>query len=159
MPLRVRWRSKENFSIAMLFLGACGFFQVLIIFISQYLLAIGNVFVIFLIPLGVTFALFIAALIIYEAYLQVERREKLRSQYKTDTGTLSKIRRFLNFPIVRPLIIIFIIFLPLFFMIYFIFFLFLDNALAFLFAEIIPAIIILFVANYFEKNYAKIRRF
>ena len=159
MPLRIRWRSKEYISVALLFLGACGFYQILLVFISQYFLSIGNYIVVFLIPIGVTFALFIAALIIYEAYLQVERRERLKSQYKKEKGGLSKMRRFLNFPIVRPLIILFAIFTPIFFITYFICFIFLDNAFAFLIAEVLPSIICLFVANYFEKNYAKIRRF
>ena len=42
MPIRFRWSSKEYISIAFMLFGACGIFQVLFIFLAQYILGVGN---------------------------------------------------------------------------------------------------------------------
>jgi hypothetical protein len=159
MPIRIRWKSKEYFGIGLLLLGMCGIFQLFFIFIGQYFLEIGNYFVVILVPLGITLATFYASIIIFESYAQVERREKIRSQFRKSKTYSSKLEQFLNFPITKPLIIIFTVFTPIFFISFFICNLFLNNTISFLTAENISAIICLLVANLIEKNYGKVRRY
>lgn len=159
MPIRIRWKSKEYFGIALLLLGMCGTLQLFFIFIGQYFLEIGNYFVVILVPLGITLATFYASIIIFENYAQVERREKLRSQFRKSKTYSSKLEQFLNFPITRPLIIIFAVFTPIFFITFYICTSFLNNTISFLIAENISAIICLLIANLIEKNYGRVRRY
>ena len=159
MPLKIRWGSKEYISIALIFFSACGFFQVLFIAISQYLLSVGNYLIITLIPLGTTVALYFATLIIYEAFAQVERKERLKRQYAKSNSYGSKLKLFLSNPLVRPLLINFVAFAIIFFVSYYIGLSFINNQISFLVAEIIGGVCCLLIANYFEKNYAKVRRF
>ncbi|MFX1375290.1 MAG: hypothetical protein ACFFA0_05715 [Promethearchaeota archaeon] len=159
MPIRIRWKSKEYFGIGLLLLGMCGVLQLLLIYIGQYFLGIGNYFVVILIPIGITLATFFAAEIVFESYAQVERREKLRSQFRKSKTYSSKLKQFLNFPITKPLIIIYAVFLSIFFITYFICTLFLNNTISFLTAENTSAIICLLIANLIEKNYGRVQRY
>jgi hypothetical protein len=159
MPLRIRWTSKEYIGIALMLLGVCGLFQALFIFIAIYLLSIGNYLVIILIPLGVTLALYYGSLIIYESFAQVERREKLRTQFRKSKGKRSVIRRILDFPISKPVLIIFIVFTISFLIIFPICINFVDNILSFIITEFSCTIISLLIANYFELGYGKVKRY
>ncbi|MFX0030739.1 MAG: hypothetical protein ACFE8B_16115 [Candidatus Hermodarchaeota archaeon] len=159
MPIRIRWRSKEYIGIGLLLLGMCGVLQLLLIFIGQYALGIGNYFVVILIPIGTTIAIFFAAMIIFESYAQVERREKLRTQFRKSKMDSSRIRQFLNFPITKPVIIIFAVFIPIFFISFYICTLFLNNTIAFLTAENFSAIVCLLIANLIEKSYGRVKRY
>jgi len=159
MPLNIRWSQKDYLSIALMLFGACGIFQVVIIFIAQYFLSIGNILVIVLIPIGVTVALFYCSIIIFDSFAQVERRRTLKRPFSKSKGNLSKLKRFVMIPIVRPLLIIFIVFLIMFFSSYFFSLVFWDRIVSFLVAENFSAIICFLVANLLEKNYAKVRRY
>ena len=159
MPLKIRWSSREHIHFAILLFAACGFFQVLYIYLGQYILDVGNYIIVILIPTGVVVALFFASIIIFEAFAQVERTERLRRQFKKSKGYPSRIKSFLYFPIVRPLLITFIFFTVFFFVIYSISLIFVTPQNSYLIAEISSGIICLLIANLFEKNYAKVRRF
>ncbi len=158
MPLRIRWKSKEYLCIALMLFGSCGLFQLFFIFVAQYLLGIGNYYVVILIPIGITFALFYCTTIIFESFAQVERRRKIK-RFKKLRIKREKLRKLLEFPIVRPLLITFAIFSPLFFISYFICNLLLNNIVSFIIAENLPTIICFLIANLIEKNYGRIRRF
>ncbi len=141
-------------------LGACGLFQIFLVFIAQYFLSVGNNLVIILIPIAITAALFFASAIIFEAYLQVEKRAQLRNQYKKQKkGKGSKKQAFLAFPITKPLLIVFIFFASAYFITFFISIQFLDNVISFLIAEDVGAILCLLVANGIEKNYGRVQRY
>jgi len=159
MPIRIRWKSKEYIGIAFMLLGMCGIIQMYFVLIGQYLLAIGNYFVVILIPIGITAAIFFASMIIFESYAQVERRVKLRSQFQKRTIRDSKLQKILDFPIAKPLLIVFIVFNGIFFSSFFISAVFLDNTMSFLIAENFGAIVCLLIANLIEKNYGKVTRF
>jgi len=159
MPIRIRWKSKENLGIGLLILGMSGIIQLFFIFIGQYFLEIGNYFVVILIPLGITVAIFFATMIIFESYAQVERREKLRSQFRKSKITISKLKKILNFPITKPLIIVFAVFSSSFFITYFICISFLDNTFSFIIAENLSAVVCLLIANFIEKSYGKVQRY
>jgi len=159
MPIRIRWTSKEYFGFLLLLLGMCGMYQLFFIFIGQYFLAMGNHIVVILIPIGIWVAIFYATLIIFESYAQVERREKLKSQFLKSKIKSSTLNRFLSAPITKPLLIILIFFSIFFFSIFSISILILDNTIAFLTAEILSAIFCLLIANLIEKNYGRIKRY
>ncbi|MFW9972238.1 MAG: hypothetical protein ACFFDF_18780 [Candidatus Odinarchaeota archaeon] len=158
MPIRIRWTSREYFGSVLLLLGLSGMSQLYFIYIGQYFLAIGNHIVSIIIPIGIWVALFYSTLIIFESYAQVERREKLRSRFRKTIIKSSKIKKFLNFPITKPILIVFILFNIFFFSSFFISILFLSNTIAFLTAEVISAIFCLLVANLIERNYGRVRR-
>ncbi len=159
MPIRIRWLSKEYFGIGLMLLGICGMFQIFFISIGQYFLAIGSYFVVILIPIGIWVALFFATIIIFESYAQVERREKLRSRFRKAKIKSSKIKKFLNFPITKPLLIIFLLFIGFFFSVFFICVTFLNSSMAFLTAENLSALFCLLIANLIEKNYGRVKRY
>ena len=158
MPLNIRWKQKDYLGIALMLFGACGIFQAGIIFIAQYAFSIGNLLVISLIPIGVTIALFYCSVIIFDSFAQVERRRKIRKQFRKLSEN-SRFKKFLLFPIVRPLLILFSIFTAIFFISYFISYLYLTNDISFIIAENIGTFICLLVANLIEKSYGKVQRY
>jgi len=159
MPIRFRWSSKEYMPIALMLLGACGIFQALFIFLAQFILGVGNYVVVILIPIGTTIALFFGVVIIFESFIQVEKRKKNKSQFQKSRLELSKFRKILYFPVIRPIIIVFPIFTAIFISTYGISLIFLDNVMAFLISENVAAIISLLIANLIEKKYAKVSRY
>ena len=158
MPIIIRWNSKEYFGIALMLLGACGLFQLIFIFVAQYFLSVGNYLAIILIPIAVSVTLFFAATIIFDSYVQVERKVKLRSQFRKLKAKHAKLSKFFEFPIVKPLLIIFVIFSVLYFISFAICIIFLDNVLSFIVAENLATITCLLVSNYIEKNVSKVQR-
>jgi hypothetical protein len=158
MPIRFRWSTKEYIPIAFMLFGACGLFQVFFIFVAQYFLGVGNHLVVILIPIGATVALFFGVVIIFESFAQVERTKKLKTQFSKSRQKTSKIQKFLYFPIVRPLAIVFFPFTILFFSTYGICYIFLNNIMSFLIAENLATLVSLLIANFIEKKYAKISR-
>ncbi|MFX0031388.1 MAG: hypothetical protein ACFE9P_01890 [Candidatus Hermodarchaeota archaeon] len=159
MPIRVRWRSKEYIPFALMILGGCGIFQVLFIFIAQYLLSVGNYVIVILVPIGAIIGLYFGTTMIFEAYAQEERRRKLKTQYQKSRLDFSLIKRFLDFPVVKPLLIMHVIFTPLFFISYYITLYYLGNLFAFLIAEIFSTLVCLLIANFIEKKYGKVKRY
>jgi len=145
--------------IALMLLGACGIFQALFIFLAQFILGVGNYVVVILIPIGTTIALFFGVVIIFESFIQVEKRKKNKSQFQKSRLELSKFRKILYFPVIRPIIIVFPIFTAIFISTYGISLIFLDNVMAFLISENVAAIISLLIANLIEKKYAKVSRY
>ncbi|MFW9822734.1 MAG: hypothetical protein ACFFE4_07360 [Candidatus Thorarchaeota archaeon] len=159
MPIRIRWKTKEYFGIGLLLLGMCGMIQLFYIFIGQYFLEIGNYFVVILIPIGITVAIFFATTIIFESFAQVERREKLRSQFRKSKINIGKLEKFLNFPITKPVLIVFGVFTAFFFISFFISALFLDNIFSFIIAENLSAVACLLIANIVEKSFGRVQRY
>jgi len=159
MPIRFRWSSKEYMPIALMLLGACGIFQALFIFLAQFILGVGNYVVVILIPIGTTIALFFGVVIIFESFIQVEKRKKNKSQFQKSRLESSKFQKILYFPVIRPIIIVFPIFTAIFFSTYGISLIFLDNVMSFLISENVAAIISLLLANIIEKKYAKVQRY
>ncbi len=158
MPLNIRWRQKDYLSIALMLFGACGLFQVVIIFIVQYAFSIGNLLVITIIPIGVSIALFYCSIIVFDSFAQVERRAKIRSQFRKLSEN-KRLKKFLLFPIVRPLLILFSIFMGVFLLSYLITYFYLTNIISFIIAENISTFVCMLVANLIEKSYGKVQRY
>jgi len=159
LPIKIRWTSREYISWALMLFGACGLFQVLFIFLGQYFLRVGNYIIIIVIPSCITLALFFASIIIFESFAQVERKKKLRFQFRKIKYYSSGLKAFLGFPLTRPLIIVFGVFTPFFFASFYVSLMFLDYQFSFIIAEDFGAIMALLIANYIEKKYARIRRY
>ncbi|MFW9989457.1 MAG: hypothetical protein ACFFC3_12445 [Candidatus Odinarchaeota archaeon] len=159
MPIRIRWTTKEYFGATLILLAMNGMIQLFFIFIGQYILAMGNHIILILIPIGVWVAVFFASLIIFESYAQVERRERLKSRFNKKIAKYPTIKKFLDFHLTKPLLIVFIVFTGFFFSSFFISTLFLDNSMSFLTAEVLSAIFCLLIANLIEKNYGRIQRY
>lgn len=161
MPLRILWKSKNYLPFALMMLGACGLFQWLYIFVAQYLLHIGDYLIILVIPVAIMGALFLSTTIIFEGYAQIKRRKKLKNQF-LKKGTLdTRVQKILAFPISKPILIVFALFTGVFIATYAICAAAasLDVILSFLIAENVAAVSCIFFADYFERNYAKIRKF
>ncbi|MBD3194152.1 MAG: hypothetical protein GF317_03795 [Candidatus Lokiarchaeota archaeon] len=158
MPIKIRWKSKDFIGIAFMLLGGCGLFQTFFILAAQYFLQIANYFVIIIIPIGTLIALFLASIIIFESFAEVNRRKNLRNQFRKERIDNKALNKFLKFPITKPLLITFIVFIVFFSISYAIFGLFLTNQLSFIISENIAAIVCLFIASFLEKSYAKIQR-
>jgi hypothetical protein len=151
MPLRIRWKSKDYIGIALMLLGACGLFQAIFILLGQVYLGVNSYFVMILIPIAIVFALFYGTIIIFESYAQVRRREKLRSQFHKK-GEKPVFKKFFSFPITKPLLIIFSVFVGFFFLFYFILNAFIDEfSLPFVIAENVAAVACLVIANAIER--------
>ena len=159
MPLKIRWTQKEYFGTGLILLGACGLFQVFIIFIAQYLLSIGNYVVIILLPIGVSIVLFYVSTIIFDSYAQIKRRAKIKHQFKKGKSGRLGIRRILDSDIVKPVLIIIVIFTPLFFIFYFISQIWFNNIISFIIAENVGTIVCVFVSNIIERRYARVQRY
>ncbi|MFX1385519.1 MAG: hypothetical protein ACFFBP_24150 [Promethearchaeota archaeon] len=158
MPLNIRWKQKDYLGIALMLFGACGIFQAGIIIIAQYAFSIDNYLVITLIPIGVTIALFYCSIIVFDSFAQVERRRKIRRQFRKLSEN-KKFRKFLLFPIVRPLLILFSIFIGAFLLSYVICYFYLTNIISFIIAENIGTFICILIANLIEKSYGKVQRY
>ncbi len=159
MPLKIRWVKREYFGIALMLFGLCAIFQAFYIFIAQYFLSIGNYLVIIIIPIGIIFALFYCSIIIYESYAQVQRSRKIKRGFAKKIIEKVRFRKFLEAPVVRPLLIIFAIFSVFFFPSYFISIIWFNNIYSFIIAEVMGAIGCIFAANIIERHYAKIQRY
>jgi len=159
MPLRIRWGSKDYIGVALLLFGACGLFQTFIIFLAIYILNVGSYFVVILIPIGVTLALYYGSLISYESFAQVERRRLLKTQYRKKNPKRPIISALVTSPILKPLMVLFSSFLIFFLITFFICILFLDNIISFIITEFISTMLCLLIANYIERILAGVKRY
>ena len=159
MPLKIRWLKREYSGIALMLFGLCAIFQAFYIFIAQYFLSIGNYIVIIVIPVGVIFALFYCSIIIFESFAQVQRSRKITRRFAKRITEKARLRKALQFPVVRPILIIIAIFSVFFFPSYFISIIWFNNLYSFIIAEFMGAIACIFVANIIERHYAKIQRY
>jgi len=153
MPLRIRWKSKDYIGIALILIGACGLLQAIFILIGQVFLGVNNYFVMIIIPIGIMIALFYGTIIIFESYAQIKRREELRRQFHARREK-TIFKKFINFPVTKPLLIMTSVFVLFFIIFYLILNIFLEGQLSFVFAETISVIFFLLISNAIERYYA-----
>lgn len=159
MPVRIRWTSKDYFGILLMFLGICGFIQTLFILIAQFFLIVSSYFVVIIIPIGTTIVLTYGSIVIFESIIQVQKRKTLKSQFGKKGKEEILIKKILNFPITKPVIISISVFIVFFIIAYAITFTFLDPRITFSIAEVVGAIALLIIANGIERYYGKVRRY
>lgn len=155
MPIRIKWIKGKFLGLGLMIIGFCGLFQVIYILIAQYVFLIGSVFAVILIPIGATIGLILASVIIFESIADVERRQKIKSQFRKKSG---KERKFFSFPITKPLLLCFLIFTPIYILSFFICSISLNSFQSFIIAENISTISVIFIAYFIERNWAKIKR-
>ncbi len=155
MPIRIKWIKGKFLGLGLMIIGFCGLFQVIYILIAQYVFLIGSVFAVILIPIGATIGLILASVIIFESIADVERRQKIKSQFRKKSG---KERKFFSFPITKPLLLCFLIFTPIYILSFFICNISLNSFQSFIIAENISTISVIFIAYFIERNWAKIKR-
>ncbi len=158
MPIRIPWSQREYLGIAFMLFGMCGFIQILIIFIAQYFLSVGNYLIVILIPIGVILATFYATILIFESFAQTERRKKLKDQFRQLKRAKTLWNDFLFFPITRPLLVMLGMFIPCYIITYYVCLFFLENIVSFVVAENVAAIACLLLANLLERYHGKVKR-
>ncbi|MBD3350377.1 MAG: hypothetical protein GF364_02720 [Candidatus Lokiarchaeota archaeon] len=73
MPIKINWTHGKYLGIGIFFLGIMGLLQaILFIPVGQYIINVGTLYVIILLPFGISIAGMYSAQIIYESYLQVK---------------------------------------------------------------------------------------
>jgi hypothetical protein len=112
-----------------------------------------------LVPIGATIALYYGSLIAFESYAQVQRRAKLKTQYRKSKQKNSFLRSIIDFPISKPLVVLFILFTVFFIITYLITNSFMDNIISFIITEFVSTLLCLLIANFLERSYAKISRY
>ena len=155
MPIRIRWIKGKFLGLVLMIIGFCGLFQVIYLFLAQYLFQIGSLFAVIIIPIGTTIGLILTAVIIFESIAEVERRSKIKSQFRKKS---TKDKKFFSFPITKPLLICFMSFTLIYLLCYFICIIFLNSFQSFLIAENISTISCIFIAHIIERNWAKIKK-
>lgn len=156
MPIRIRWLSGKHLGLAFMIVGLCGLFQVIFIALAQYVFLIGSLFAVYLIPLGAVVGLVLASVIIYESIADVERRKKIKSQFRKKGEKKST---FWSFPITKPIIICLGSFSLMFILVYAISIAAaLTSFQSFIIAENAATIICIFIAHLVERMWAKIKR-
>ena len=147
MPLKLNWVRGKYLGVTLLFTGAMGLVQALIIVpFAQYGVDVGSLYVIIMVPIICTFLLTYSAQILYESYAQVPKKRPPRVKKWHD-----KVRKFLRRELVRPSFIVIVSFLLLFFIFYGIFS-GLKSVNSFLIAENVGAIGALILATVLEKR-------
>jgi hypothetical protein len=155
MPIRIRWNHGKFLGLGLMIIGLCGLFQVIYIILAQYIFLIGSLYAIILIPIGATIGLILSAIIIFEGIAEVDRRRKIKSQFRKKSDKDSK---FFSLPIVRPLLICFISFTLIYILSFSLSLITLTSLQSFIIAENISTISCIFIANFIERNWAKIKR-
>ena len=113
MPIKLNWTRGRNLGLALIFLGVMGFVQIIFMIIAQYAMKIGSRYAVIFVPIGVTLALFYAIIILLESRTSIVKYREARAgtQKKKKEITLSER---INWALVRPAIVIVIIFSALF---------------------------------------------
>jgi cobalamin synthase len=155
MPIRIRWTQGKHLGLGLMIIGLCGLFQVIFVAFAQYLFLIGSLYAVLLIPLGAVIGLVLASVMIFESFADVERRQKIKSQFRKKQY---KKTTFWSFPIVKPLVICFITFTLVFILAYLLSILTLTPFQSFLIAENIATMASIVFAYYIERYWAKIKR-
>jgi Kef-type K+ transport system membrane component KefB len=146
MPLKITYRGKY-LGVALFYLGIMGILQTIFIVFGQYLLNVGSVYILVLVPLGVIIALTYSTQILYESNLQIQvkrsRRSGSRSRESSD---------FIEKEVWRPIVITLVIFVIFFFISYGMAS-DLEAIYSFIVAEIVGGICVLIAVSILENQY------
>ena len=87
MPIKLQWTRGKNLGLALIFLGVMGFVQVIFVTIAQYAMEVGALYYTFLIPIGVTLALFYSTIVIFESSTSMQKYRSSRTYTKKKKST------------------------------------------------------------------------
>ena len=148
MPLKIHWSQGRYLGISLIFIAVMGLIQSLVILpFAQYGVDVGSLYVLILLPIVATILLAYSSQILYETYA--------KSPKKRMTGGkkwIVAIRTFLQRELVRPLFIVGVAFLLIFFIVYGIFSPLVYSVNTFVIAENVGTISVLILAVVLEKR-------
>lgn len=76
MPIKINWTNGKFLGISLFYLGIMGLTQALIFIpIGQYLINVGSLYVVILLPIGISLAMTYATQILYESYIQIKTKK------------------------------------------------------------------------------------
>jgi len=146
MPLKITYRGKY-LGVALFYLGIMGIIQTIFIVFGQYLLNVGSVYILVLVPIGVIIALTYSTQILYESNLQVQVKRSRRSGSRSKDTT-----EFLEKDIWQPIVISSVIFVIIFLIGYGMASE-LESMYSFIIAEIVGGIGVLILVSILEKQF------
>jgi hypothetical protein len=113
MPIKLNWTRGRNLGLALIFLSLIGFLQVIFIIIAQYGMKVGSQAIVIFVPMGVTLALFYAIIIIFESKTSISKYREARTYLQKKKSQATFVDK-INWPLVRPFVMIVISFGVLF---------------------------------------------
>lgn len=162
MPLKVNWLRGRYFGLMLFYLGLCGLCQSLIIMpIGQYVMQIGSIYVLLLLPIGVSIAMTFSSQIIYEIHAknQVRKLKKYKPKKNSSSTIQLPFNISLDKDVFRPIIIVILGFLIIFAFSYSIISSSIEAVNAFVIAENIGAIGVLIIATIMESQLNPSKRY
>ena len=150
--VKINWSRGINLGIYLFYFGVLGLTQsILIIPVAQFLLRVGSLYVLVLVPIGITLALTYGAQMLHELYTQVRMKKQSKNRPKPGEEGLNK-------NIYEPLLIVVASYLVLFWIVYAICIESMAAVNAFVIAENIGAIGVLVIATLLENQYMPSKR-
>jgi hypothetical protein len=110
MPIKINWTNGKYLGMSLLYFGIMGLTQALIFIpIGQYVINVGSLYVVIMLPVGITLAMTYSTQILYESYLQVRTRN-----VKKYRNIQTKIRFGLESEMIKSMLVIIISFAIIF---------------------------------------------
>ncbi len=162
MPLKVNWNRGKFLGLMLFYLGLAGLCQSLIIMpIGQYILQIGSIYVLLLLPIGVAIAMTFSSQIIYEIYAQNRVRKSKRYGNKKAKSKKLKLPFEIKFEkeIFQPILIVIVGFLIIFAIAYSISINSVETVNAFVISENSGAIGVLIIATIMESQLSTVKKY
>lgn len=110
MPLKIYWNRAKYLGIAFFYFGIMGLFQSLFIIFGQYLMLVGSLYILILIPVGVIIATSYSAMLLYESKMQSQTRKSRRFSQKRKESQFIMEKEML-----QPILIVIAVFVVVFF--------------------------------------------
>jgi hypothetical protein len=150
--VKINWSRGINLGIYLFYFGVMGLTQsLLIIPVAQYILQVGSLYVLVLVPIGITLAMTYGGQMMHEIYSQVRIKKQSKNRPKPGEDGVSK-------TIYEPLLIVIGSFLAIFWIVYAICIENMASINAFVIAENIAAIGVLVIATILENQYMPSKR-
>ena len=146
MPLKIYWNRAKYLGIALFYFGIMGLVQSLFIVFGQYLILVGSLYVLILIPIGVIIATTYSAMLLYESKMQMQSRSSKRFSQKRKESQFM-----IEKEVLQPLLIVLAVFVILF-IIGYTFSVELENFIKFIVADLSGAIGALITASAMDKQ-------
>ena len=146
MPLKIYWNRAKYLGIALFYFGIMGLVQSLFIVFGQYLILVGSLYVLILIPIGVIIATTYSTMLLYESKMQIQSRSSKRFSQKRKESQFM-----IEKEVLQPLLIVLAVFVILF-IIGYTFSAELENFLKFIVADLSGAIGALITASAMDKQ-------
>ena len=109
MPLKIYWNRSKYLGIALFYFGIMGLLQSLVIVAGQYLILVGSLYILILIPVGAIIATSYSAMILYESNMQSQTRKSRRFSQKRKESKF-----IIEKEVLQPILIVLAVFVVVF---------------------------------------------